>query len=718
MYKLSFTIVIFFLLQLASNAQGVKPIVIATKDLNLVYSVSKSKLYQTYFGKKVAFTNELSKVKSIHEAYVPSGMSYLFSPAIKMTHTDGNPSLDLAFVDVKEETSVDKNVTTKIHLRDPVYPVDVYLCYTAFYQENVIQTWTEIIHQEKREVMIDNYASSMLHFDASEYWLTQFHGDHKSEMKMVDSKLTSGIKIIDSKLGTRAHMYQSPVFLVSLDGPSGENYGEVIAGTLAWSGNFQFSFELDPKNSLSLLSGINPFASTYHLAPNKKFTTPAFIFTYSDTGRGETTRNFQKWARKFGILDGDKSRYTLLNNWEATFFNFNQQKLDTLIHDASKLGVDLFLLDDGWFGNKYPRSNDKAGLGDWDVTKEKLPDGIGHLIRQSKKENVKFGIWIEPEMANPKSELYEKHKDWLLKLNNRDEHYYRTQLVLDLTNPKVQDYVYHVVDDLMTKNPGIAYIKWDSNRMMTNAYSNYLKDKQSHLYVDYVNGLYDVFQRVRKKYPHLPIMLCSGGGGRIDYGALKYFTEFWPSDNTKGLERVYIQWGYSHFYPAMASAAHVTTMGNESLKFRTDVAMMGKLGYDIDFKGMSDKDWEFSKNAVKTYKGMQDVVWRGDLYRLISPYKENRAVLMYVAENKEKAILFSYTLNVRDRNYYLANTKLEGLDPNKQYLVKEINLYPESRSRFSDNQKVYSGDYLMKIGIGVSSTVELTSAVWEISEKK
>lgn len=718
MSRFSILFAFLLLLNLVSHSQNPAPVIIATKDLNLIYTVKNKKLYQSYFGKKSISPNEIFQARSAHEAYVPSGMSNLFSPAIKLTHTDGNPSLDLVFVDAKQETSSDKNVTTKIHLKDPVYPVDVYLYYTAFYEENVIKNWTEIVHQEKKAIAIDNYASSMLHFDASEYWLTQFHGDHNSEMKMEDSKITSGIKQIDSKLGARAHMYQSPAFLVSLDGPSEENYGELIAGTLAWSGNFQFNFELDEKSSLRIVSGINPFGSTYHLAPNKKFTTPPFIFTYSNTGRGETTRNFQKWARKYGVLDGEKSRYTLLNNWEATYFSFNQQKLDTLINGASQLGVDLFLLDDGWFGNKYPRSGANAGLGDWDVTKTKLPDGIGHLISQSKKENVKFGIWIEPEMVNPKSELYEKHPEWILKLNNRDEHYYRSQLVLDLTNPKVQDFVYGVVDDLMSKHPEIAYIKWDCNRMMTNAYSNYLKDKQSHLYIDYANGLNNVFARVRKKYPHLPMMLCAGGGGRIDYGSLQYFTEFWPSDNTKGLERVFIQWGYSHFYPSIATSAHVTTMGKENLKFRTDVAMMGRLGYDIDLKDMSAKDLEFSKNAVKTYKGIQDVVWYGDLYRLISPYKSNRAVLMYVAENKEKAILFSYTLHVRDRNYYLANTRLEGLDPNKQYLVKEINLLPGSKSRFSDNQKVYSGDYLMKVGITVSPTAELTSAVWEISEKK
>lgn len=270
---------------------------------------------------------------------------------------------------------------------------------------------------------------------------------------------------------------------------------------------------------------------------------------------------------------------TLLNNWEATYFDFNEEKLIGLIGDAAGLGVDMFLLDDGWFANKYPRSSDHQGLGDWDETADKLPNGIGRLVEEATKKGIKFGLWIEPEMVNPKSELYEKHKDWVIHLPNRDEYYFRNQLVLDLSNPKVQDFVFGVVDDLMTKYPGIAFFKWDCNSPITNIYSSYLKEKQSHLYIDYVRGLYNVLERIKTKYPDLPMMLCSGGSGRIDYEALRYFTEFWPSDNTDPIERLFIQWGYSQLFPAKTLCAHVTTWNHDaSIKFRTDVAMMGKLG--------------------------------------------------------------------------------------------------------------------------------------------
>lgn len=205
------------------------------------------------------------------------------------------------------------------------------------------------------------------------------------------------------------------------------------------------------------------------------------------------------------------------------------------------------MLDDGWFANKYPRQNDKAGLGDWEVTHDKLPNGIPHLVQTAKDAGVKFGIWIEPEMVNPKSELFEKHPDWAIHLPNRETYYYRNQLVLDLSNPKVQDYVFSVVDNIMTENPDLAFFKWDCNSPITNVYSPYLKEKQNQLYIDHVRGVYNVFKRVAEKYPHLPIMLCSGGGARCDYEALKYFTEFWCSDNTDPIERLYIQWGFSQF---------------------------------------------------------------------------------------------------------------------------------------------------------------------------
>jgi alpha-galactosidase len=704
----------------AANAQAPKQIVVATRNVSLVLTVGKNgRIYQSYLGKKLLnATDDTTFAQGRHEAYITGGMEDQFQPAIKVTHTDGNPSLVLNYVSDNSNKKNDDVTETIFNLKDPKYPVEVVLHYEAYYNEDVIKTWTEIRHNEKAPLLLTNYASAMLHFDADKYWLTQFHGDWATEMKMDESQLTSGSKVIESKQGSRPDIYQAPLFMLALNKAADETTGEVLAGTLAWTGNFQFQFEVDERNSLRLITGINPYASEYRLDAGKTFTTPAFIFTYSNSGKGLASRNLHKWARAYGVLDGDKPRATLLNNWENTGFKFDEKLLVNLFDDVNKLGVDIFLLDDGWFANKYPRDNDKAGLGDWEENKAKLPSGIEYLVKQAQAKGIKFGIWLEPEMVNPKSELYEKHPDWALKLPNRDLNLQRNQLVLDLANPKVQDYVYSIVDNMLTKNPGIGYIKWDCNRTMSNTYSVYLKERQSNLYVDYTLGLYKVLDKFRAKYPHLLMMLCSGGGARAEYGGMKYFTEFWASDNTDPLERVYIQWGYSNFFPANTVSDHVTAWSKQaSLKFRTDVAMMGRMGYDINVKNMSDAELHFSQQAVKNYKRLNDVIWFGDLYRLESPYESNRAVLMYVNDAKTKSVLFNYMLSTRYKEIF-NKVKLQGLDAAKRYKVEETNLMEGSKSTFPDNGKTFSGDYLMTVGLTlITKPTPQTSSVIEITQQ-
>src|SRR5688572_8316733 len=713
------SVIAVLFLSLLLPAQPVKTIVIETKNSALVLTVGNNqRITQSYLGKKLP-AKEYEQLKGGREAYLTAGMENQLEPAIRMVHNDGNPSLELLYV---SHTTTDSTNISRIAitLKDPVYPVEVILHYTSYYNEDVIKCWTEIKHLEKKPVLITQYASSMLHFTAAEYWLTQFHGDWAREVNMVEEKLTNGIKIIESKLGSRTNFYNTQTFFVSLNNPSTETEGELIAGTLAWTGNFKYTFEVDQRNGLRVISGINPYASEYHLQPGETFTTPEFIFTFSANGKGQASRNLHKWARNYGVLNGNGERMTLLNNWEATHTDFTETRLVELFDEARKLGVDLFLLDDGWFGNKYPRNDDRNGLGDWQEDKKKLPSGIGYLVKEAEKKGIKFGIWLEPEMVNPKSELYEKHSDWILKLPNRAENYGRNQLVLDLTNPKVQDFVFSVVDDIMTKSPGVAFIKWDCNRSMTNAYSQYLKDKQSHLFIDYTRSLYKVMDRIRAKYPYLPVMLCSGGGGRTDYGALKYFTEFWPSDNTDGLERIFIQWGYSYFFPANTMAAHVTSMGKQqSLKFRTDVAMMGKMGYDIRVNNFTPQELQFSSDAIKIYHTISDIIWYGDLYRLISPYDENRAVLMYVNENKDRAVLFNYFTTPRRKDIF-SRVPLQGLDAQRKYRIREINLFPKTKSSNPENEKILTGEYLMNIGLNLAPgrSTALSSNIFEIIAEK
>lgn len=693
-----------------------RPVIkIETENTSLIYQVNDNgRLYQRYLGQKLTHDSDLNFLPEGIEAYLTHGVEDYFEPAIQVLHNDGNPSLLLKYI-THSSTQAEPGIQeTVITLKDDKYPVTVKLHYLAYAKENVIKTFTEINHSEKKPVVLSKYASSALHLNREKYFLTEFSGDWAHEANISERELDFGKKMIDTKLGSRANMFVSPFFQLSLDRESEENAGEVLVGTIGWTGNFRFTFEVDNENKLRIISGINPDASDYYLPANEIFRTPDFYFTYSSEGKGQASRNFHDWARNHQLKDGNQTRMTLLNNWEATYFDFDESKLIGLMDEAVKLGVDLFLLDDGWFGNKYPRSSDQQGLGDWDETKDKLPNGVGKLVEEAHKRGIKFGLWIEPEMVNPKSELYEKHKEWVIHLPNREEYYFRNQMVLDLSNPAVQDYVFGIVDKLMTNYPEIAFFKWDCNSPITNIYSPYLKNKQSHLYIEHVRGLYKIVERVKEKYTNLPMMLCSGGGGRSDFEALKYFTEFWPSDNTDPIERLFIQWGFSQIFPSKTLCAHVTTWNrNASIKFRTEVAMMGKLGFDIKMGEMSEQEQQYCRQAVNNYNLLKPTILDGDLYRLVSPYKGNHTSSMYVGKDKVNAVVFAFDIHPRYAEKTLP-VRLQGLDKNRKYRVKETNLMPGTQSSFSLNNQAFSGEYLMNVGLDLFTNQQLNSRVIQL----
>ena len=676
-------------------ASAQKTIRVSTDKTDLVMQVSpKGRLYQVYLGDKLKNPSDYNHLKwdvyaasdgSVcqrgHEVYATSGAEDFFEPAVAVTHADGNMTTYL-YYQSSEEKAISGGVETIITLKDKVYPLTVNLHYAAYPKENVIKAWSEISHKEKAPVTLWRYSSTMLYFKANKYFVTSYHSDWAKEGQPETCQLTAGKKIVDTKLGTRAAMHEEPFFELGFDEPAKENEGKVMLGTIGWPGNFRFTFEVDNVGALRVIPAINPYASNYKLKAGETFTTPEFIFAMSDNGIGEASRNLHNWARQYQVNMGKEDRLTLLNNWENTGFDFNQQSLAELMKDAKDLGVDMFLLDDGWFANKYPRKDDHAGLGDWEATKSKLPDGIPGLVRDAKKAGVKFGIWIEPEMVNPKSELFEKHPDWVIMQPKRDTYYYRNQLVLDISNPKVQDYVFGIVDRIMTENPDVAYFKWDCNSVITNIYSPYHKENQGNFYIDHVRGIYKVLTRIHKKYPKLPMMLCSGGGGRMDYEMLKYFTEFWCSDDTDPYERLYIQWSLSKFFPAKTMGSHVTNWNkNTSVKFRTDVCSSCKLGFDIDLKSLTADDYKFVQNAIN-----------------------------YVSKDKQRAVLFAYDLHPRYKEPVM-NVKMQGLDADKVYTVKETNLMPGKESDLECNGKQYSGDYLMKVGLNVFSQTDGTSHV-------
>lgn len=707
------TILTLTMAAFAATAFAATPITISTDNVALRFTVGDDgTLRQSYFGKRLADESYASLGQGV-EAFTTHGYTDQFEPALHINHADNNSSLILKYVDHKVEEVKPGVTTTTINLADPVYNDAVSLVLTAYAPEDIITCHSVITNNSGKDVTLEKYASSMLHFYAPEYYLTEFSGDWGREAAMSSQPLRFGKKVIDTKLGSRANAMVSPFFMLSLDKPATETAGDVVLGTLSWTGNFRFTFEVDQMNRLRVISGINPYYSAYRLKKGETFVTPDFVFTYSDKGVGQASRNFHNWARNHKVKDGNGDRLTLLNNWEVTGTDFNEEKLVNMMHDAKELGVNMFLLDDGWFGNKYPRDNDHQGLGDWDVMEKKLPNGFAPIIEEGKKLGVKFGLWIEPEMVNPKSELYDKHPDWAITLPNRDIVTKRNQLVLDLSNPKVQDYVFSVVDKLLTDWPDIAYFKWDCNAEITNIYSHYLGKDQQHLYVDHVRGLYNVLDRIKAKYPDVPMMMCASGGGRCDFQGLEYFTEFWTSDDTDPVERLYIQYGMGHFMPSKVLCAHVATWnGDVKIKFRTNVAMMGKLGYDYNIHEWDAKELAYSKQAVKNYEKLKPAILDGDLYRLVSPYSGNHACNQFMSKDGSLGAIFTFDIYPR-WSEHCYNVKLQGLDPRARYELFEIDRFDADDYSCG----VYTGEYLMEVGVPILTNYRLHSRVYELRKR-
>lgn len=660
--------------------------------------------------------------------YPVFGTSPYESSALQVVHADGNLTLDL-IVDKVDTFDEKEAKLTVIHLKDRVYPFYVTLNYRAFKTVDIIETWAEYSHNEKKAVVLKRFDSGHFMIRRGDVWLSSLPGHWGSETQITTEPLTSGMKVIKNMDGVRNGLGEHSEVMFSLDGKPQENSGRVIGAILCWGGRTKIRIDSDDtygRHVHHVFAGMNEEASEYKLEPREKFTTPKLALTYSTEGIGGASRNFHRWARMGMVHNCDKTRDILLNSWEGVYLNIKEQEMDQMMKDFSAMGGELFVMDDGWFGGKYRRVHDNSSLGDWVVDTQKLPHGIKGLTDTAKKYGIKFGIWIEPEFTNTKSELIEKHPDWVLRPTNRDLICGRggTQVVLDLCNPKVQDFVFNVVDELLSKNPEIAYIKWDANGEVMNYGSSYLpKDKQSHIYIDYHRGLENVLKRIREKYPDVVMQACGSGGGRASYGVMPYFNEFWVSDNTDALQRLFIQWGTSYFYPSIAMAQHVSASPNHQtgrivpLKFRFDVAMTGRLGMEIQPKNMNDAEKEFSKKAIGTYKGIRPVVQQGDQYRLISPYeKKGVASMMYVTENKERAVFFAFKME-HYVNQQLPHVRLAGLDKNKKYKIRELNLAAGDQPCYL-NDRVFSGDLLMNAGFALDLNKEYDSWVLELTEVK
>jgi len=707
-------LIIAALLCLSTLPTMAEQVVVETKNTSLVLEVEKGQQPRyVYYGKKLS-QQELGHLQhpavfGRMDAYPAYGLNTPAEAALAMRHSDGNMSTALV-TDYWERGEVvgEGNFVTCITMKDPVYPIQVTLNYKAFVEEDMIEVWTEITNNEKGIVNLTTYASAMLPIRRGNVWLSHFYGSWANEAQLVEEPLTAGQKVIVNKDGTRNSHTDHGEVMFSLDGKGQENTGAVIGAAICYSGNYRLKVVTDDTDYHYFFAGINEDNSEYHLKRGETFKTPALALSYSEKGLSGVSRNFHKWGRKYRLQHGNKERKILLNSWEGVYFDINQQGMDQMMKDIASMGGELFVMDDGWFGDKYPRKTDNSSLGDWVVDRNKLPEGIEGLLRDAKKNGVKFGIWIEPEMANTTSELYEAHPEWIVKAPKRDAVLGRggTQVVLDLGNPKVQDFVFSVVDNLMSKYPEIDYIKWDANMAIMNHGSQYLTmNDQSHLYIEYHRGLEKVCQRIRAKYPDVTIQACASGGGRANWGVLPYFDEFWVSDNTDALQRIYMQWGTSYFFPAIAMASHISATPNHTvfrttaLKYRIDVAMSGRLGMEIQPKNMTDDEKELCRKAIAEYKQIRPIVQFGNIYRLMSPYdKKGLASLMYVNDEQTKAVWYWWKTE-SFQNEHLPRIKMAGLNPTRMYKVHELNRI--DLKPLDVEGKSFSGAYLMSHGIDV-----------------
>lgn len=626
--------------------------------------------------------------------------------AFSAVHADGNMTLDMAVTSTSERLDSDGSTVHTITMTDRKYPFEIDLNYRSWPDEDVIETWTEARNGEKGTVRLTRFMSGYLPIRRSDLHVTQLFGSWANEARVEEAPLPHGMKVIKNKDGVRNSQTAHAEVMISLDGKARENSGRVVGAALCYSGNYKLMFDTDDSDWHHFFAGINEENSAYNLAKGERFVTPPLALTYSEEGLGGASRSFHRWGRNHRLAHGNDTRKILLNSWEGVYFNINEDGMNQMMSDIADMGGELFVMDDGWFGAKYKRDNDSGALGDWVVDTSKLPKGIGGLCDAARERGIRFGIWIEPEMTNTLSELYEKHPEYVIKPLGRDVVTGRggTQLVLDLANPKVQDIVFKVVDTLMTKYPEIDYIKWDANAPVMNHGSQYqTADNQSHLYIDYHRGFAAALDRIRAKYPDLTIQACASGGGRANWGVLPWFDEFWVSDNTDALQRIYMQWGTSLFFPAVAMASHISASPNHQtnrivpLKFRTDVAMSGRLGMEIQPRAMSEAERDQSRRAIADYKRIRPIVQHGDLYRLLSPYDaKGAASLMYVTPEKDKAVFYWWKTE-QFVNRQLPRIAMNGLDPEAVYRVTELNRVDNTPLGFEGRE--FTGRYLMSNGL-------------------
>jgi alpha-galactosidase len=637
------------------------------------------------------------------QEYPGWGAGLYNEPALKATYADGNRDVVLHFV----QQHIDGD-TLEIELKDIASALEVHLYYRVFAPAGILQRWSRIVNRTGQAITLESAQSAAWSLPQGDgYGWHYMTGHWGAEWQLHSEPLQTGTHVIESRRGSTSHQ-ANPWFAIDRPQQTTEESGPVWFGALGWSGSWRITVEQTAMQQLRVTGGFNPFDFGYRLNPGEQLETPPFYAGFTNGGMGEASRLLHRFERQF-ILPGGESapvRPVLYNSWEATEFDVSEAGQLALAEKASKLGVERFVIDDGWFGQ---RKDDRAGLGDWYVNPEKFPHGLKPVIDRVHALGMDFGIWVEPEMVNPDSDLYRKHPEWAMNFPGRPRTEARHQLLLNLARPDVKEYVFQWLDQLVTNND-IAFLKWDYNRNWSEpGWDAVPVADQKKIAVEYVRNLYDILDRLRAKHPKLEIESCSGGGGRVDLGILRRTDEVWPSDNTDALDRLTLQDGFTHAYTPGIMMAWVTDVPNGMngrsvpLKFRFLVAMNGSLGVGGNLNKWTPEEMQAAAGFVAYYKRVRTTVQRGALYRLMAPEGSEFSANEYVSKDGRQAVLFAFLHSQRFGTPF-PTIFLRGLDEDAVYHVQAID--PGQLQEIGSA----SGAYLMHHGIDLKLRGDYDSA--------
>ncbi|MFW5718928.1 MAG: alpha-galactosidase [Halanaerobium sp.] len=680
------------------------------------YPISQHRPYEAY-----AVKNDTGFIlENIAREYPSFGQSDFREPAYQVESKNGSiiselkykehqiyrgknelEGLPAVYVEREEEAE-----SLEITLYDEVLDLEVTLSYTIFKDYPIICRSAHFMNKSNQKIELKKALSMNVDFENRDFELLQLSGAWGRERNILRRPLEQGITKIDSKRGGSSHQ-QNP-FAALVEPDTDEYSGEAYGFSLVYSANFTIQAEKNHYGKTRMTVGINPFNFNWLLESGQSFQTPEVVMNYSDQGLNKMSQNYHQLYQS-RLVRGEhreKQRPVLINNWEGTYFDFDTDKILEIAEAAAEVDLELFVLDDGWFGR---RNDDTSSLGDWYVNEEKLPGGLEYLAEEINKLGLDFGLWFEPEMISPDSDLYRKHPEWAIQLENRESSLSRQQLILDLSRGKVQDYIIERVSAILEK-ANVSYVKWDMNRPMTEYGSLKLEaDHQRELNHRYILGLYRVLEEITDRFPEILFESCAGGGGRFDPGMLYYMPQTWTSDDTDAVERLKIQYGTSLVYPPSSIGSHVSAVPNHqverstSLKMRYDVASFGNLGYELDMTKLNNEEIMAVKDQVNNYKEIRSLVQFGNFYRLRSPFEGNFTAWSYVADNQQEVLAAFYQV-LAAPNPREERLKLKGLNAEADY--KEI-----------QSGEIYGGDELMNYGIRVPQLKgDFTSKVWRFKK--